>query len=127
MRVIAVTSVAQSMSRRARARRGPAPAARSRPRLDLCSPEADATVIIDGLDTPVGPVSTIGAVAIVNAIKVRTAELLVERGAMPPVITRATSSEPSGRGPCSMQPIESMRGGSPVRSTSKEVGDAPRR
>ena len=30
------------------------------------------------------------AVAIVNAIKVRIAELLVERGAMPPVITRAS-------------------------------------
>jgi uncharacterized phosphosugar-binding protein len=39
----------------------------------------------------VGPGSTIGAVAIVNAIKVRTAELLVERGAMPPVITRASA------------------------------------
>ena len=31
-----------------------------------------------------------GLVAIVNAIKARTAELLVERGAMPPVITRAS-------------------------------------
>ena len=28
--------------------------------------------------------------AIVNCIKVRTAQLLVERGAMPPVITRAS-------------------------------------
>ncbi len=45
---------------------------------------------IDGLDTPVGPGSTITAVAIVNSIKVRTAQLLVERGAMPPVITRAS-------------------------------------
>ena len=34
--------------------------------------------------------STIAAVSIVNSIKVRTAELLVERGAMPPVITRAS-------------------------------------
>src|SRR3954468_10276344 len=90
MRVIAVTSVAQSMSAE------PEPAAGRRLLdvadlgLDVCSPEADATVTLDGLDTPVGPVSTIGAVAIVNAIKVRTAELLVERGAMPPVITRAS-------------------------------------
>ena len=37
-----------------------------------------------------GPGSTITAIAIVNAIKVRTARLLVERGAMPPVITRAS-------------------------------------
>src|SRR3954449_9155607 len=90
MRVIAVTSVAQSMSAE------PEPAAGRRLLdvadlvLDVCSPDADATVTLDGLDTPVGPVSTIGAVAIVNAIKVRTAELLVERGAMPPVITRAS-------------------------------------
>jgi uncharacterized phosphosugar-binding protein len=43
-----------------------------------------------GLDTPVGPGSTVTAVAIVNAIKVRVAELLTERGAMPPVITRSS-------------------------------------
>ncbi len=90
LRVIAVTSVAQSMSAE------PEPAAGRRLLdvadlvLDVCSPDADATVTLDGLDTPVGPVSTVGAVAIVNAIKARTAELLVERGAMPPVITRAS-------------------------------------
>jgi uncharacterized phosphosugar-binding protein len=47
-------------------------------------------VTLDGLDTPVGPGSTITAVAIVNSLKVRIAELLVDRGAMPPVITRAS-------------------------------------
>jgi uncharacterized phosphosugar-binding protein len=58
--------------------------------LDICTPPADAMVTIGSLETPIGPGSTIGAVAIVNAIKVRTAELLVARGAMPPVITRAS-------------------------------------
>jgi uncharacterized phosphosugar-binding protein len=91
LRVIAVTSVEQSMSAE------PEPAAGQRLLevadlvLDLCSPHADATVRIPGLDSPVGPLSTIGAVAIVNAIKSRTAELLVERGAMPPVISRASA------------------------------------
>jgi uncharacterized phosphosugar-binding protein len=90
LRVIAVTSVAQSMSGE------PEPSAGARLLeeadlvLDVCTPHEDAMVTIGGLDTPVGPGSTIGAVAIVNAIKVRTAELLVERGAMPPVITRAS-------------------------------------
>jgi uncharacterized phosphosugar-binding protein len=90
LRVIAVTSVAQSMSDE------PDPAVGSRLLdeadlvIDLCTPHADALVTIDGLDTPVGPGSTVAAVAIVNSIKVRTAELLVERGAMPPVITRAS-------------------------------------
>jgi uncharacterized phosphosugar-binding protein len=90
LRVIAVTSVAQSLSAE------PEPAAGQRLLevadlvLDVCTPHAAAMVTIDGLDTPVGPGSTIGAVAIVNAIKVRTAELLVGLGAMPPVITRAS-------------------------------------
>ncbi|HSK51681.1 MAG TPA: SIS domain-containing protein [Clostridia bacterium] len=90
LRVIAVTSVAQSMSDE------PNPALGNRLLdeadlvIDLCTPPADALVDIDGLDTPVGPGSTIAAVSIVNSIKVRTAQLLVERGVMPPVITRAS-------------------------------------
>lgn len=91
LRVIAVTSVAQSRSAE------PEPAAGARLMeeadlvLDVCSPEDDASVSIAGLEGPVGPLSTIGAVAIVNAIKSRTAELLVARGAMPPVISRASA------------------------------------
>src|SRR6266542_7017105 len=87
MRVIAVTSVAQSMSEL------PDPAVGSRLMdeadltIDLCTPHADAMYTIDGLDTPVGPGSTVAAVAIVNSVKVRTAQLLVERGAMPLVMT----------------------------------------
>jgi uncharacterized phosphosugar-binding protein len=90
LRTIAVTSVAHSRSA------DPEPGVEAR-LLDVCdlvidvgSPAADAMVTIDGLDTPVGPGSTIGAVAVVNAIKSRTAELLVPRGQMPPVITRAS-------------------------------------
>lgn len=95
LRVIAVTSVSQSMSAE------PQPAVGVRLLdvadlvLDICSPPADAMVTIGTLDTPIGPGSTIGAVAIVNAVKVRTAELLVERGAMPPVITRASVVGPA--------------------------------
>ena len=58
--------------------------------IDLCTPEADALSIIDQLLTPVGPGSTIAAVAVVNAMKVRVAELLVAGGHMPPVLTRAS-------------------------------------
>ena len=90
LRVIAVTSVAQSMSGSV----DPAVGSRLRDEadlvLDLCTPEADAAIEVDGLETPVGPTSTIAAVAIANALKVRVAELLVARGAMPPVITRAS-------------------------------------
>jgi uncharacterized phosphosugar-binding protein len=58
--------------------------------IDLCTPAADALCTIEGLDTPVGPASTIAAVAVANSLKVRVAELLMERGAMLPVITRAS-------------------------------------
>jgi uncharacterized phosphosugar-binding protein len=90
LRVVAVTSVAQSMSD------APDPLVGDRLLdeadlvIDLCTPHADALIAIDGLDTPVGPGSSLAAVAIVNSIKVRTAELLVERGAMPSVITRSS-------------------------------------
>ena len=58
--------------------------------LDLCTPPADALVEIEGLDTPVGPGSTIAAVALANEVKVRTAERLLERGSLPPVLTAAS-------------------------------------
>jgi uncharacterized phosphosugar-binding protein len=58
--------------------------------LDLATPPGDALVAVAGLATPVAPGSTIAAVAIVNEIKARTAALLVERGAMTPVLTSAS-------------------------------------
>ena len=90
LRVIAVTSVAQSMSSDVDTVVGSRLLDEADLVIDLCTPAADALITIDGLDTPVGPGSTVTAVAIVNSIKVRTAELLTERGAMPPVITRAS-------------------------------------
>jgi uncharacterized phosphosugar-binding protein len=55
--------------------------------LDLCTPPGDALVRLEGLETPVGPGSTIAAAALANELKVRTAAALHERGALPPVIT----------------------------------------
>jgi uncharacterized phosphosugar-binding protein len=90
LRVIAVTSVAQSRSSDIDPVVGSRLLDEADLVIDLCTPHADALITIDGLDTPVGPGSTVTAVAIVNSIKVRTAELLTERGLMPPVITRAS-------------------------------------
>jgi uncharacterized phosphosugar-binding protein len=88
--VIAVTSLAQS--------NGMPPSHSTGTRLydhadvviDLGTPAADALVTIDGLESPVGPGSSIAAIAVVNEIKVQTAARLVERGAMPPVLTSAS-------------------------------------
>ncbi|HEY1317115.1 MAG TPA: SIS domain-containing protein [Gaiella sp.] len=86
--VVAVTSVAQSQ-----AGEPTHPAGRlldvADVVLDLGTPPADALVEIDGLDTPVAPGSTLAAVALANEIKAQTARRLVDRGAMPPVITSA--------------------------------------
>jgi len=90
LRVIAVTSIEQSMSDEPNPEVGSRLLDEADLVIDLCTPHADAMIAIDGLETPVGPGSTVAAVAIVNSIKVRTAQLLVERGAMPSVITRGS-------------------------------------
>jgi uncharacterized phosphosugar-binding protein len=90
LRVIAVTSLAQSTTDGPDATGGDRLAYEGDLVIDLCTPHADALVAIDGVDTPVGPGSTLAAVAIANSIKVRTAQLLAERGALPPTITRAS-------------------------------------
>ena len=90
LKVVAVTGVRQSLAGE------PDPAVGGRLLdeadivIDLCTPEADAMVQVPGLDTPVGPSSTLAYVAIVNSLKVRIAQLLVEQGITPPVITRAS-------------------------------------
>lgn len=55
--------------------------------LDLSTPPGDALVPLDGVDTPVGPGSTIAAVALANELKVRVAARLAAQHALPPVIT----------------------------------------
>lgn len=55
--------------------------------LDNCTPAGDALVQIDGLDYPVGPGSTIGYAAIVNALKCAVAQKLVDMGQPPLVLT----------------------------------------
>jgi uncharacterized phosphosugar-binding protein len=58
--------------------------------IDTCTPPGDALVTLDGVDTPVGPGSTLAYAAIVNEIKVQTAALLAAEGALPPVITASS-------------------------------------
>jgi uncharacterized phosphosugar-binding protein len=87
--VIAVTSVAHSHSGSSGHSSGTRLLDHADVVIDLCTPPGDALVALDGLETPVGPGSTVAAVAIANEIKSQTAALLIERGAMPPVLTSA--------------------------------------
>ncbi len=55
--------------------------------IDNCSPAGDAMVSVPGLDEPVGPGSTIGYAAVVNALKCLVAAELTRRGQPPLVLT----------------------------------------
>jgi uncharacterized phosphosugar-binding protein len=88
--VVAVTSVQQSLAGTSGHSSGTRLLDHADVVLDLGTPPGDAMVGIGGLATPVGPGSSLAAVALVNELKVQTAERLVERGAMPPVLTSPT-------------------------------------
>jgi uncharacterized phosphosugar-binding protein len=89
LKVVAVTSVSESLA---------VPSTHSAGRLmdhadvviDIGTPAGDALVELDGLDTPIGPGSTVANAAVVNEIKVQTAELLLARGITPAVLTSAS-------------------------------------
>jgi uncharacterized phosphosugar-binding protein len=89
--VIAVTSVAQSNAGQVEEEVGGRLLDEADVVIDLCTPAGDALSRLDGLpETPIGPGSTLAAVAIADSIKVRTAELLLAMGKLPPVITSAS-------------------------------------
>src|SRR5438067_4298259 len=88
--VIAVTSVANARASQPTHSTGTRLMDHADVVVDLCTPPGDALIELEGMDTPVAPGSTLAAVAIANEIKTRTAVALVERGALPPVLTSAT-------------------------------------
>lgn len=57
--------------------------------LDQKAPPGDSAVWIEGLETPVSPISSVSGCAIINMIKAETARLLTESGAPPKVLTAA--------------------------------------
>jgi uncharacterized phosphosugar-binding protein len=96
--VIAVTSVTQSRAGTPSHSSGARLMDHADVVLDLCTPAPDALVSLDGLDVPIGPGSTIAAVALGNELKVRTAARLVAQGTMPPVVTSASVVGPERAG-----------------------------
>lgn len=90
MKVVAVTSVAESSAQAATHDSGKRLSEIADLVIDIGTPPGDALVTIDSLDTPIGPGSTLANAAVVNEIKVRTAELLVAAGTPPTVLTAAS-------------------------------------
>ncbi len=85
--VIAVTSVAHAETTPTRHSSGKKLKEIADVVIDNCTPAGDAVVDIPGLKYKVSPTSTIGATAVVNALKARTAEIMVEKGVEPVVLT----------------------------------------
>jgi uncharacterized phosphosugar-binding protein len=85
--VIAVTSLAHAAATASRHSSGQKLAQVADVVIDNCTPAGDAVIDLPGLRYQVGPTSTIGATAVVNALKVRTAELMLAQGVEPVVLT----------------------------------------
>ena len=85
--VIAVTSVAHAHSTTSRHSSGKKLMEVADVTIDNCTPPGDAVIDLPGLRYKVSPTSTIGATSVVNALKARTAELLLERKVEPVVLT----------------------------------------
>jgi uncharacterized phosphosugar-binding protein len=57
--------------------------------LDQKAPAGDSAVWIEGLETPVAPLSSVTGCAIINLVKAEVARLLTEAGSPPKVLTAA--------------------------------------
>jgi uncharacterized phosphosugar-binding protein len=87
MPVIAVTSVAHADATTSRHKSGKKLKEIADVVIDNCTPPGDAVVDLEGLKYKVSPTSTIGATAVVNALKARTAEMMLAKGVEPIVLT----------------------------------------
>lgn len=87
MPVIAVTSLAHAQSTVSRHSSGKKLYEVADVTIDNCTPPGYAVIDLEGLKYRVSPTSTIGAVTVVNALKARTAELMLEKGVEPVVLT----------------------------------------
>lgn len=55
--------------------------------IDTGAPAGDSMIMVEGLETPVSPGSTVGGVMIINSIKAELAKLLTDAGHPPKVLT----------------------------------------
>lgn len=89
LKVIAVTSINEARSVAPTHASGTILADHADVVIDICTPLGDAAIQIEGWENRVGPVSSIANIAIVNSLKVLTAQRLAERGVELPVLTGA--------------------------------------
>lgn len=90
LKVVAVTSVAESMASEPTHPSGTRLLDHADAVIDIGTPPGDGLISLDGLDTPVGPGSTVANTAVVNEIKVQVAERLLARGVDLKVLTSSS-------------------------------------
>ena len=89
MNVVALTSLAHSTVTAPRHESGRRLAEVADLVVDQCAPAGDAAVRVDGLETPVAPVSSVTGCTVINLLKAEVARLLTETGQPPKVLTAA--------------------------------------
>ncbi len=87
--VVALTSVAHSKVSASRHESGQKLSEVADVTLDHFSPPGDSVVWIDGLESPVSPISSISGCTVVNLVKAEVARRLTEAGKPPYVLTAA--------------------------------------
>ncbi|MGE0545818.1 MAG: sugar isomerase domain-containing protein [Kofleriaceae bacterium] len=96
VKIVAITNIAQSSETSSRHVSGKRLFELADLAIDTCVPRGDAAVQLPGLDTPMGPSSTVAGAAIMNSIIIEAASALLERGKQPPILPSAnldTTSE----------------------------------
>jgi uncharacterized phosphosugar-binding protein len=89
MKVVALTSLANAAVSTSRHESGRKLHEIADVILDHQAPPGDSAVWIDGLETPVSPLSTVTGCTLINLAKAETARLLTEAGHPPKVLTSA--------------------------------------
>lgn len=94
LKVVALTSVSQCRQSPTRHSSGKRLIEAADVVIDNCVPFGDVMVQVEGADEPMGPVSTLAAIAIVNTLVVEVARALIRRGQQP--IVNPTLNAPGG-------------------------------
>jgi len=89
VRVIAITSLEQSLASTARHSSGKRLSELADVTIDNCVPMGDALLSLPGMNTKIGPSSTVAGAAIINSIIVEAVGELLQRGELVPVLPSA--------------------------------------
>ena len=89
VKVIAITNLEQSLASTARHPSGKRLYELADVTIDNCVPTGDASLLLPGMDTKIGPSSTVAGAAIINSIVIEAVNELLQRGERVPVLPSA--------------------------------------